>query len=115
MNKRLMILILIILSIGVTYYIEVNKKEVSMETREKVEAELALDPTFPARPVWWEKGHLLGVGVIYEGKTRDEDARRVCQILDKYGVTPATVQVFDVLKIQNEDDWDQIGAAVCSK
>jgi hypothetical protein len=115
MNKRLMILILIILSIGVTYYIEVNKKEVSMETRAKVEAELAQDPTFPARPVWWEKGHLLGVGVIYEGKPRDDDARRVCHILDKYGVTPATVQVFDVLKIQNEDNWDQVGAAVCSK
>lgn len=114
MNKRLMILILIILSIGVTYYIEMNKKEVSMETRAKVEAELAQDPTFPARPVWWEKGHLLGVGVIYEGKPRDDDARRVCQILDKYGVQPATVQVFDVLKIQNEDDWDQVGSAVCS-
>jgi len=115
MNKRLMILILVILSIGVTYYIEVNKKEVSMETRAKVEAELAQDTTFPARPVWWEKGHLLGVGVIYEGQNRDADARRVCQILDKYGVKPATVQAFDVLKIQNDDDWVQVGAAVCSK
>src|SRR5210317_707704 len=85
MNKRLMILILIILSIGVTYYIEVNKKEVSLETRAKVEAELAQDPTFPARPVWWEKGHLLGVGVIHEGQNHDADARRVCQLLNKYG------------------------------
>jgi len=115
MSKRLMILILIILSIGVTYYIETNKREVSMETRVKVEAELAQDPTFPARPVWWEKGHLLGVGVIFKGQNHDADARRVCQILGKHGVVPATVQVFDVLKIQNDDDWVQVGAAVCSK
>jgi len=115
MNKRLMILILIILSIGVTYYIESNKREVSAETRAKVEADLAQDPTFPARPVWWEKGRLLGVGVVAEITDPDRAAVTACQILDRHGVRPVTVQVFDVLKIQNDDDWVQIGAAVCSK
>jgi len=114
MNKRLMVLILIILSIGVTYYIETNKREVSAETRAKVEAELSQDPNFPARPVWWEKGHLLGVGVIHDGTNRDADAQKVCQILNKYGVQPASVNIFDVLKIQNDDEWEQIGAARCS-
>ena len=114
-SKRLTFLILVVLSVVVTYYLESKKSEVTPETRAQVEAALAQDPTFPARPVWWEKGHLLGVGVIFEGQNHDGDARRVCQILDKHGVRPATVQVFDVLKIQNDDDWEQVGAAVCSK
>lgn len=114
MDKRLMILVLVLLGVGVTWFIEKGKKEVSLETRAKVEAELAQDPNFPARPVWWEKGHLLGVGVIHDGSNRDADAQRVCQLLNKYGVTPATVHVFDVLKIQNDDEWEQIGGARCS-
>ena len=68
------------------------------------EAELAKDPSFPARPVWWDKGHILGVGVLPNGQNRNSDAERVCQLLTRFDITPAEVQVFDVLQIQNDDD-----------
>lgn len=113
--KRLSILILVILSVVVTWYIEKGIPEVSIEVRDSVEAELTQNPVFPVTPVWWEKGHLLGVGVIPDGKNRDADARSVCQILNKHGVKPAEVHVFDVLQIQNDDNWEQIGGAVCSR
>jgi hypothetical protein len=30
-----------------------------------------------------------------------------------HGISPAEVEVYDVLQIQNDDDWVQIGAARC--
>lgn len=114
MSKRLMILILVVLSVVVTWYIEYNKPEVNAAVRAKVEADMAKDPTFPARPVWWEKGYRLGVGVIPNGKNRDADARRVCDLLNKYGVHGSKVEVYDVLQIQKDDHWEQIGGAHCS-
>lgn len=113
MSKRLMILILVVLSVVVTWYIEYNKPEVSAAVRAKVETDLAKDPTFPARPVWWEKGYRLGVGVIPNGKNRDTDAKRVCRLLEKYGVHGGQVEVYDVLQIQKDDHWEQIGGAHC--
>ena len=113
--KRLTLLILIILAAGVTYYIESGKPEVSLQTRAQVESELAKDPTFPARPVWWDKGHILGVGVLPNGQNRNSDAEHVCQLLTRYNIKPAEVQVFDVLQIQNDDEWVQIGGAICSR
>lgn len=74
---------------------------------------LALDTQIAARPVWWEKGHRLGIGVIPDGTNRDEKARQVCHILLEHGITPAEVEVYDVLQIQNDDEWVQIGAARC--
>lgn len=112
-NKRLMVLILVVLSVGVTWYIETGKPEVGAETRAQVEAVLATDPEIPARPVWWEKGYRLGIGVVPDGSNRDEKARAVCQIMLAHGISPAEVEVYDVLQIQNDDDWVQIGAARC--
>ena len=112
--KRFTLLILIALAVAVTYYIESGKAEVSLQTRAQVEAELAKDPTFPARPVWWDKGHILGVGVLPNGQNRNAEAERVCQLLARFNITPAEVQVFDVLQIQNDDEWEQIGGVVCS-
>lgn len=113
--KRLSVVILIALSVAVTAYIEMGKPEVTPDIRAAVEAELAKDPTFPARPVWWDKGHLLGVGVLPNGEMRNDDAARVCQILTRFDIKPAEVQVFDVLQIQNDDEWVQIGGAICSR
>jgi len=112
-NKRLVILILIVLSVGVTWYIETGKPEISAETRAQVERVLAADPELPARPVWWEKGYRLGIGVIPDGSNRDAKAREVCQILLEHGISPAEVEVYDILQIQNDDEWVQIGAARC--
>ncbi len=112
-SKRLTILILIALSVGVTWYIESNRPEVPQATRAQVEAELAQNPTFPARPVWWDKGYRLGVGVIPDGSNRDADAQGVCELLRKHGIHEAQVEVYDVLQIQNDDEWVQIGGARC--
>lgn len=112
-NKRLLILILVALAAGVTWYIESGKPEVPAEIRGQVEAVLAADPEVPARPVWWEKGHRLGIGVIPDGSNRDSKARQVCQLMLEHGISPAEVEVYDVLQIQNHDEWVQIGAARC--
>lgn len=113
MNKRLLVLILIILSIGVTWYIESSREEVPAEVREKVTAEVMQRLELPAQPVWWDKGHRLGIGVIPDGSSRDAEARAACSIMLQNGITPAEVEVFDVLQIQNDDEWVQIGAARC--
>ncbi|TCK16426.1 hypothetical protein [Marinobacterium mangrovicola] len=113
MNKRLMVLILIALSIGVTWYIESARKEVPAEVRDKVAAEVLQKLDLPAQPVWWDKGHRLGIGVIPDGSNRNAEARDACSIMLQNGITPAEVEVFDVLQIQNDDDWVQIGAARC--
>ena len=113
-SKRLTFLILVVLSVVVTYYLESKKSEVTLETRAQVEAALAKDPTFPVKPVWWEKGHILAVGVLPNGENRGADAMKVCEILNSFNIVPAEVQVFDVLQIQNDDDWVQIGGAICS-
>lgn len=112
-SKRLTILILIVLSVVVTLYIESGRPEVSAEVRARVEAEIMQDSTFPARPVWWDKGHRLGVGVIPDGTSRDSEARRVCALMLKHGITPAEVEVYDVLQIQNDDEWVRIGYGRC--
>lgn len=112
-NKRLVILILVALSVGVTWYIETGKPTISDATKAQVEAALAADAEVPARPVWWEKGHRLGIGVIPDGSNRDEKAREVCQLMLAHGISPAEVEVYDVLQIQNDDEWVQIGAARC--
>ena len=44
-SKRLTFLILVVLSVVVTYYLESKKSEVTPETRAQVEAALAQDPT----------------------------------------------------------------------
>ncbi|WP_432696288.1 hypothetical protein ACQUQP_17320 [Marinobacterium sp. YM272] len=113
MNKRLMVLILIALSIGVTWYIETGRKEVSAEVRDKVATEVMQTLDLPAQPVWWDKGRRLGIGVIPDGSNRDAEARDACSIMLQNGISPAQVEVFDVLQIQNDDEWVQIGAASC--
>ncbi|WP_036182795.1 hypothetical protein [Marinobacterium lacunae] len=112
-NTRILILFLVVLSVVVTWYIESGKIEVPSDVRARVEAELSQDSTFPARPVWWDKGHRLGVGVIPDGTNRDSAARRVCNLMLKHGISPAEVEVYDVLQIQNDDEWVQVGAAQC--
>jgi hypothetical protein len=99
--------------ISMTFVVESSSKEIPLEIRKKVEFDLSKDPTFPARPVWWDKGHILGVGVLPNGQNRNSDAERVCQLLTRYDIKPAEVHVFDVLQIQNDDEWIQIGGAVC--
>jgi len=90
-----------------------GRSSVSMDTRQSIEKELLQDSTFPARPVWWEEGYLIGVGVVFNGDSHDSDAERVCGIMRRHGVVPSAVQVFDVIKIQNEDDWIEVGRADC--
>ena len=112
-NKRLLVLILIVLSVGVTWYIESGKREVPADLREKVAAEVMAQLKLPARPVWWDKGHRLGIGVVPDGSSRDAEAQDACAIMLQNGITPAEVEVYDVLQIQNDDEWVQIGAARC--
>lgn len=100
--------------IGMTFFVESSVTEVSAEVKKKVEQDLRKDPNFPVLPVWWAKGHIIAVGVIANGFDRTEDAMKVCKIMNRYQIKPAEVQVFDVLKIQESDEWVQIGGAICN-
>ena len=116
MNKKTILIALIAITVGVTYYL--YKEPLSIEQRAKVEAELAQDPAkYPATPVWWSDGGILAVGMMprESGEKLNDSAQEICKHLWKYDVNRTVVEIYDILKIQDSDDWELIGAADCRR
>ncbi|GGO82473.1 hypothetical protein GCM10011348_23950 [Marinobacterium nitratireducens] len=92
-----------------------NQKEEAVPdpARAALEQQLMQDPRFPARPVWWHEGTVLAVGMINDGGVKDKAAEDVCQLLHQQGLNNTSVEVYDLLKIQQDDDWNLIGKASC--
>jgi hypothetical protein len=78
-----------------------------------VEAELARDARFPARPVWWQEGAILAVGMQADGQPKDAAALEVCELVLRQGVAEISVEVYDLDKIRQSEDWNLIGKASC--
>ncbi|MBY4676582.1 hypothetical protein [Marinobacterium arenosum] len=113
--KRNLIILLIAACVGVTWYINSTQKGLDAALKSAVEQDILADERFPARPVWWEGDKVLAVGVVPQqgSENHDADAEKVCRILHKHGIGELLVEVYDVLKIQSEDDWQRIGSSRC--
>nr|WP_158651927.1 hypothetical protein [Marinobacterium profundum] len=111
--KRVILLVLIALSVGVTLYLNRQAEPVAESVRLMLEAQLAKDPRFPARPVWWQDGAILAVGMMPETQSQDAAAQDVCKLLHAQGITGTAVEIYDLQKIQQSDNWALIGRASC--
>ncbi|UTW14079.1 hypothetical protein [Marinobacterium rhizophilum] len=85
----------------------------SESVRAALETQLAKDSRFPARPVWWQDGAILAVGMMPDGESQDAAARDVCRLLHAQGLMDTAVEIYDLQKIQQSDDWALIGRASC--
>ncbi len=113
--KRLIIFALSIVSVVVTVFIQMNKNTLSSKVKQQVEVVIQAGSLFPARPVWWSDGKILAVGILPDSSTGDAAAQTACDLLiaEQLPVSGLRIEVYDVLKIQNEDEWSLLGFAVC--
>lgn len=111
--KRIILIVLIALSVGITLFLNQQRESVPDPVRDALEQELMKDPRFPARPVWWHEGTVLAVGMINDGGRKDKAAEDVCQLLQSKGLNNTAVEVYDLLRIQQDDEWKLIGKASC--
>jgi hypothetical protein len=113
--KRIIFIILVVLSGLVAYY--VSSASQILNDNQKISAENVLldNNLFPARPVWWSDGKILAVGILPDSSTGDAAAQTACDLLiaEQLPVSELRIEVYDVLKIQNEDEWSLLGFAVC--
>jgi len=113
--KRNIIIALIALCVGITLYIERTTKTLEPGVKSRVEAAVLADERFPARPVWWENDSVLAVGVFKKQDDHSTDARDICKLVLAEGIESMLVEMYDIEKIQIEDDWQRIGSARCDR
>ena len=111
--KRNIIIILIAACVGVTWYIANSTVRLSPEQKSAVENAILSEPEFPARPVWWHDDSVLAVGMLAEEYNPHKAAAKACNILRAVGVTTVSVEIYDVVKIQKEDEWVKLAADSC--
>lgn len=111
--KRTIIILLIAACVGVTVYINNSKVLLEPEVKSQLENALLELPEFPARPVWWDDDGVMAIGALNKLDNHDADAKKACQVAAKLGVTDLTVEVYDILKIQQFEEWMLIGKANC--
>ena len=113
--KRTIIILLIAACVAVTLYINQTKKLIPPEVKVKIEQLLLDDPLFPARPVWWSDDKILALGIVANGISGDEAAKKACELLTgrSLPVSGLLIEIYDVVKIQTADDWGLLGSAKC--
>ncbi|WP_415905248.1 hypothetical protein ACMXYW_03625 [Neptuniibacter sp. QD48_55] len=111
--KRNIIIILIAACVGVTWYIANTTERLTPQIKSAAENAILEQPEFPARPVWWHDDSVMAVGIVPGSVNPHHAASKACEIIKAKGVTTAIVEIYDVVKIQKEDDWDQLAADSC--
>lgn len=111
--KRTIIIILIAACVGVTWYIVNTTERLSPEAKSRAESAILALPEFPARPVWWHDDSVMAAGIVADQHNPHQAAAKACDVLKANGVTTVKVEIYDVVKIQKEDDWKQIAADAC--
>ncbi|WP_299178002.1 hypothetical protein [uncultured Neptuniibacter sp.] len=111
--KRTIIILLIAACVGVTWYIANTAERLSPQTKSAVENTLLERSEFPARPVWWHDDSVMAIGVLKGQVNPNHAADKACQVLKSKGVRTVTIEIYDVLKIQKEDDWEKLASLPC--
>lgn len=111
--KKKIIILLIAACVGVTWYIVNTKERLTPEVKSTVENLILERKEFPARPVWWQDDSVLAVSIVPDTVNPHHAAAEACKILNANGVTATFVEVYDVVKIQEERDWVKLAADSC--
>ena len=111
--KRNIIIILIAACVAVTWYVDSTVTLLDSALKSRVEAAVMADERFPARPVWWHDDSVMAIGVVKGQTNPNHAADKACKILKSKGISTVSVEVYDVVKIQKEDDWQQLAASAC--
>ncbi|MFT6470123.1 MAG: hypothetical protein ACJAZ4_000548 [Neptuniibacter pectenicola] len=111
--KRTIIIILIAACVGVTWYIANSTEPLSPQIKSAVENELLELDEFPARPVWWHDDSVLAIGVLAGQTNPHQAADKACKVLASKGISSVSVEVYDVVKIQKEDEWKKLASDAC--
>ncbi len=111
--KRTIIIILIAACVGVTWYIANSTEPLSPQIKSAVENELLELDEFPARPVWWHDDSVLAIGVLAGQTNPHQAADKACKVLASKGISFVSVEVYDVVKIQKEDEWKKLASDAC--
>jgi len=112
--KRAVFLGLVLICIVVSWFLNGTKNTIDTGLKAGIEGMLLDNGRFPARPVWWQDDSVLAVGVIKKSDNHDQDAITVCSIAKEHGVTELLVEIYDILEIQQSDNWVRIGSANCA-
>jgi len=111
--KRTIIILLIAACVGVTWYIVNTKERLTPEVKSTVENTLLEREEFDARPVWWQDDSVLAVSVVPGTVNPYHAAADACKVLKANGVNHTFVEVYDVVKLQDERDWVKLAADSC--
>ena len=106
--------IIFLISVTIVYFVYISPdKSVPQEVKVKIDSALIQRPEFPAYPVWWADDTVLAVGIIKKQSNHNIEAIKACSIAAKYGVTNLIVELYDITKIEKNDEWELIGKARC--
>jgi len=111
--KRTIIIILIAACVGVTWYIANSTVKLTPQAKSASENALLELEEFPARPVWWHDDSVLAIGVVADKTNPHHAADKACKVLKSKSVTTVRVEIYDVVKIQKEDDWQKLASNTC--
>jgi hypothetical protein len=113
--KRLLFVLLVLASILTTVYVKNTKEYLDSAIKQQVESTLQANSLFPARPVWWNDDKILAVGIVPGEVSGEEAAQKACELMlaENLPIQGLRVEVYDVLKIQRENDWSLLGFAIC--
>ncbi|MFW1676773.1 hypothetical protein ACFVYJ_03215 [Pontibacter sp. JAM-7] len=110
--KKNLIILLIAASVGLTWYITQTTPRLTPEAKSQIENILLQRPEFPARPVWWSDDSILAIGVLPDTDV-EQAAMLACRMLREQGVTTTAVEIYDVLKIQQNKEWQKLAGNTC--
>jgi hypothetical protein len=111
--KRTIIILLIAACVGVTWYIANSTERLTPQAKSAAENALLELAEFPARPVWWHDDSVMAIGVIEGQVNPHHAAATACKVLAEKGIQTVSVEVYDIVKIQKEEDWEKLAADPC--
>ena len=85
------------------------------ESRDKVQSIFKSKDEPIAKDALWTSNNIFKVGVIDDGTLRDGYASYSCEVLYEHGFKGKKiwVQIIDIVKLTQNDDWVKIGEAHC--
>jgi len=111
--KRLLLLILIVLSALAAWWVQKNTIVLTAQQKSLIEEQLLAIDSFPARPVWWSNDRILALGIL-PSTDANLATQQACELLIAQQLPfVVNVEVYDVLKIQAEDDWSLLAKRSC--
>ena len=94
--------------------ITTNQYQATKSKKNLVDEQIFAIKGIPTNPVWWDNDKVLAIGVIDKPPPHTLlQALSACKVLERNGFYGMRVEVYDVLKIQKNDDWVKLKEINC--